>query len=286
MGHHYFLGMVRTCPYKRVIGLLGESAGGGGAANIAPGTLEEIADATLVASNEGLERAKADDGLTYCLFLLTEITRAAREEDFAGALREAGLPSPGPLVSSESQKATAGKAAYTVFELVSGFSRMVDGRLRRTRGRTDIGEMAQMAAAESLTALCTERATTLFGSSQESVQHALRGLSTQKGFGVLVHDFFSRLARRYLEYHLSRELSNHVGPGRRFASIGEHNEFLVQLDVYCRTSAGILRKFAGDWYSVHKFKDDISLEKTRGFTAHAVDKMRAALSHQGSGCDG
>jgi hypothetical protein len=284
MGHHYLDGMVRTHPYKRVVALLGESAGGAGAINIEPGTLEEIAEATLVASDDGLERAKADEGLTYCLYLLTEITRAARQKNFGSALARAGLPSPGQVVDSAGSQG-APRAEYTVFDLVSGFSIAVDRHLRRTRARTDIGEMAQMAAAESLTALCSARATTLFGSTEQSVQDSLRPLSTQKGFGTLAHDFFSRLARRYLEYHLSRELSNHVGGNRRFESVNEHNEFLARLDTYCRTSAGIVREFAGDWYSVHKFKDDITLEKTRGFAAHAVDKLRAALSYQGGGSD-
>jgi len=285
MGHHYLDGMVRTHPYKRVVALLGESAGGAGAANVGPGTLEEIADATLTASDEGLERAKADEGLTYCLYLLTEITRAARQTNFATALQQAGLPSPGPEIGAGPQKTPTGEAEYTVFDLVGSFSSAVDRHLRQSRGRTDIGEMAQMAAAESLTALCTTRAATLFGSTEQSVQHSLRQFSTQKGFATLAHDFFSRLARRYLEYHLSRELSNHVGGNRRFASVNEHNEFLAQLDTYCRVSAGIVRKFAGDWYSVHNFKDDITLEKTRGFAAHAIDKMRVALSYQGGGGD-
>ena len=38
MGHHYLDGMVRTHPYKRVVALLGESAGGAGAANVGPGS--------------------------------------------------------------------------------------------------------------------------------------------------------------------------------------------------------------------------------------------------------
>jgi hypothetical protein len=137
-----------------------------------------------------------------------------------------------------------------------------------------------LAAAESLTALCRSRADTLFGSTEASVQGALRALSTKKGFSTLTHDFFSRLTRRYLEYHLSRELSNHVGQDRRFASAREHNEFLRQLDAHCRVATGSVRKFAGDWYSKHNFQKDLTLRKTKGFTAHAVDKVRGALRYQ------
>jgi hypothetical protein len=34
---------------------------------------------------------------------------------------------------------------------------------------------------------------------------------------VLTREFFGRLTQRSLDYYLSRELSNHIGPGQRFA---------------------------------------------------------------------
>ena len=285
MGHHELYGMVRTPPYKRVVALLGESAGMGGAAGIAAGTLEQIADATLDASADGLERAKADEGLTYCLYLMTQITQAAREGDFLGALSQAGLPVPPGLHTgppdAKTRTTSAGQTPYTVFDLVSAFSTAVDRHLRQTRGRTDIGELAQLAAAESLSSLCTPKAETLFGSTEQTVKDSLGRLSTQKGFSSLSHDFFSRLARRYLEYHLSRELSNHVGPTRRFASANDHNAFLRELDSFCRVSASAMRGFAGKWYKKHNFQEDLTLDKTRGFAAHAVDKLRDSLRYHG-----
>jgi hypothetical protein len=48
----------------------------------------------------------------------------------------------------------------------------IDGGLAHTAARTDIGEMAQFAAAESLSALCGAHATLLFGSTSETVKPA------------------------------------------------------------------------------------------------------------------
>lgn len=156
----------------------------------------------------------------------------------------------------------------------------MDGHLRRTRGRTDLAELAQLAATESLSTLCASRSATLFGTSEATVQTLLRRLATRAGFATLAHDFYARFTRRYLEYHLSRELSNHVGPGRRFANVDAHNEFLNALDRHCRVATGIVKKFAGEWYAKHQFHDDITLEKAMGFSAHAIDKVRAALRYQ------
>lgn len=282
MGHQLFQGMARTPAFKRVVALLGDSAGGGGAVGIAPGSMEDIADATLSASDEGLQRAKSDEGLAYCVYLMAQVTRAAREEDLISALSRAGVSATRPTtgIPDASDRESAQPAEYTVYDLISGFTSAVDKHLRSTRSRNDISELAQLAASESLTALCRSRAETLFGSSEETVQQALRALSTKKGFATLSHDFLSRWTRRYLEYHLSRELSNHVGRNRRFGNASDHNEFLRQLDTHCRVATGPIRKFAGDWYSKHNFRKDLTLRKTKGFTAHAIDKVRGALKYQ------
>jgi hypothetical protein len=221
----------------------------------------------MVASDAGLERAKSDEGLAYSLYMMTRLTRAATEADLTAALTRIGMPAP---FGSQ----------YTVFDLVSGFSASVDRHLRNTRSRSDIGEMAQLAASESLSALCARSAITLFGETRETVQESLRKLATDKGFATLTHEFLARFSRRFLEYHLSRELSNHVGPKRRFTSVDGHNAFLRQLDDHCRVTTGVVRKFAADWYSLHNFKQDITLRKTRGFAAHALDKVRDALRFQ------
>lgn len=205
MGHHQLYGLPRTPAFKRMVSLLGDGAGAGGAIGIGPGSLEEIADATMAASDDGLERAKSNEGLAYCLYLMATLTRAATQDDFAEALSNAGLPAPFAPTGTPDYKIppTSQASQYTVFDLVGGFSAAVDRHLRETRSRTDISEIAQLAATESLSALCSRSAVTLFGTTKETVQESLRKLSNEKGFATLSHEFFSRLSRRYLEYHLS-----------------------------------------------------------------------------------
>lgn len=173
--------------------------------------------------------------MASALFHLTQITQAARQEDFLAALNTLGLPV--PKLPAGASATEINSTEYDVHDLVAGFTAAVDEQIRRQRLRTDIGEMAQQAAAESLVALCTPTSETLFGSSIGTVKDALRGLSTERGFANLTQDFFARFTRRYLLYHLSRELSNHVGPGRRFGSVDEHNDFLKGLDDHCHVCA-------------------------------------------------
>src|SRR5206468_46543 len=113
----------------------------------------------------------------------------------------------------------------------------MDGQLQESASRTDIGEMAQLSAVESIAALVGQRSSSLFETTPVEIQQSVKGLSTKVGFSTLVHDFFSRLTQRFLSYHLSRELSNHVGNGQRFNTPSEHTEFLNQLAMHCRQAA-------------------------------------------------
>lgn len=277
MGHHQYQALPRTPPFKRVIALLGESAGGGGTAGVGVGTLEEVAAATLAASDDGLTRAKGDDGLGYCLYIMATIARASNERAFGEAMSIIGISLKD---KSKHDAAQLLSRDVTVFDLVSGFSATVDAHLRESRNRTDISEMAQLSACESLSALCAKPTETLFGTTHDTVEQSLQKLGTQKGFATLAHDFFARLSRRFIEYHLSRELSNHVGPGRRFSGTAAHNKFLRQLDEHCRVTTGVVKQFAGEWYSKHKWQKDITARKTKAFAAHAVEKVRDAFRYQ------
>src|SRR5262249_50091263 len=57
----------------------------------------------------------------------------------------------------------------TLMELVGGLSDAVDEHIYQKGGRTDLGEMAQMGAAETLTAVLAERTASLFGVTAEDV---------------------------------------------------------------------------------------------------------------------
>jgi hypothetical protein len=113
------------------------------------------------------------------------------------------------------------------------------------------------------------------------VQDAVRSCSTKTGFADFAHDFFSRFTQRYLAYHLSRELPNHVGDGRRFGTTAEHTEFVSQLKVHCREAAIIVKEFAGGWYSKANFEGGITRFKAKGFIHVALKKIRSELKVRG-----
>ena len=255
MGHIRLGTLPDTHRWRNVVGLI---AKGGGVA--------QIATATSEAAQNGLDLAKDDPGLCHAVWLLTQIALAAREQDFGAALNAVGVATP---------------ANPSLFDIVGGFTDALDQHLANTKGRSDIGEMAQLSAVESLTALIGARSASLFGTTSVEVQNAVHYFSTKNGFSTLAHDFFSRFTQRFLTYHLGRELSNHVGGNGRFANPAEHNEFLSQLAAHCRQAAIIVRDFSGGWYSKANFEGGISTTKARNFVNFALTKLRRELKIRG-----
>jgi hypothetical protein len=244
-----------TAPWRRVVELIAEAA-----------DAAAVATATNHAAKRGLQLARNDEGLVYCTHLLVRVVVAARQSDFTAALITVGIDVPNKP---------------GLFDIVASFSDAVDRHLHKTAGRSDIGEMAQLAAVESLTQTLGQRAGGFFGTEPADVRRAARELSTERGFATLAHDFFARFTQRFLTYHLGRELSNHVGGNGRFASSEEHNEFVEQLGVHCRETAGVMRDFAGAWYSKQSVRGEITPTKTRGFVNHCLTKLYGQLAIRG-----
>ena len=256
MGHIRLGTLPDTARWRKVVGLLADEQASVGA----------VAGATMEAAQRGLEIASYDEGLSHTLWLLTQIPLAAQQEAFGQALKTAGVTGP---------------AEPSIFDIVGGFSDAVDRHLRQTKGRTDIGEMAQLAAAESLAALCTSKAASLFETTPADVRQAVKGFSTKVGFSNLAHDFFSRFTQRFLTYHLSREISKHVGRGQRFRNPKEHSDFIAHMNTHCRQAAVIVKEFAGGWFSKANYEGGITPRKARNFAYVAMKKIRAELKIRG-----
>jgi hypothetical protein len=200
---------------------------------------------------------------------LTQIPLAARNDDPVDSFRRLGLHV-GP--------------APSLIEITTALMGALD-RMVAASGRhmSDLGEMAQLAAVESLQAVAGNAARTLLGPSHaaEDARIALAGLGTAKQFGVLSRDFLSRLLRRCLDYYLSRELPNHIGANGRFHSLRDHRAFEDALDAHCRETALIVEGFASDWFSKASYEGGITSEKAGGFVHHAFRKLRSELRHRG-----
>jgi hypothetical protein len=252
LGHIRLGTLPKTQKWNQVVGLI---AGGA--------ELDGIAAASAEAAEYGLERASKDEGLAHAFWLLAQIPQAARRENFSERLGELGLH-----VSTQP----------TLLEIVAAFTRAVDGRVLEAGKRTDLGEMAQLAGSETLASLVGSELPSLFGPTATDVRLAVARFGSSDRFSILARDFFSRLTSRSLGYFLSRELSKHVGPNKRFAAVGEHSDFNAALDLHCREASRIIKEFSGGWYGKTLQQEKaITRDEARRFAHVAFKKLRAEL---------
>ena len=223
MGHSRLSSLYMTRSWQRVVEMLETEEDPG-----------KIASEAQKAAEAGFKEAQKDTALTYALWLLTQLPAAARSEDYIGALREKGID-----VSS----------APSLMDLVGAFTEAVDSAVQSRGARTDLGEMAQLSAAETLTTLVGDRLPSLFDTTPEDVRRELAAFGTKAQFGTLLRDFFTRLTQRNLNYYLSRVVPDHVAGNGRFLDVTQHQDFERALQTHCIEASRIVEDFAGGWYS-------------------------------------
>lgn len=110
--------------------------GGGAAAS-------DVAAAAMEATQQDLEKYTNDPALLHAFWLLLQVPIAARGDDFRAALQAIGIE-----VASASPSAA---------ELASAFTQAVDHAVNLGGIRSELGEMAEMAAVEVLVESASER---------------------------------------------------------------------------------------------------------------------------------
>jgi hypothetical protein len=252
MGHIRLGTLPKTRKWRQVVDLLRRGA-----------DLEAVAGSAAEAAETSLRNASADPAFLHAFWLLTQIPLAPRGPAFADDLRRLGLEVPDEP---------------SLMDVTGAFMGAVDQQARECGGRTDLGEMAQMAAVESLTAAVAPMLPSLFGAEPEDVQRAVGRHANGDRFAALARGFFARLTQRSLDYYLSRELSNHVGAGERFHDDGARSRFDDALERHCREASRIVETFAGGWYGKNVYqRGGLTPAAVGRFAPIAFRKMRAEL---------
>jgi hypothetical protein len=261
MGHIRLGELPRSRHWDQVVALI---AGGAHA--------RQVANATIRAAEKILQRVFDDQGLVHALYLFLHLPLAARSPDFAATLRKLGLGVSG---------------APGLMEILGAFTDAVDALMPNNLGRTDLGEMGQMAAVETFASVLSPRTEGLFGTPPEEVQRAFAALATAHQVSQLGRRFFARLIFKCLDFYLSRSLSDHVGEGQRFATLREVGDFYQALETHCGEAARVVEIFSGDWFSKHRWEtgDNIGRDRVAGFAHGAMAKLLDELK-RGNQSDG
>lgn len=247
---HIRIGILPKYPkWRDLIGLLEDTGS----------TDNQIADKVLINSKQVLQNEATKTSIGYCVWLLSQLTLAARRDDFVEELADIDI------IVSNSTSAS---------EFLSIISSSANGQIRRLTAQNSITNIAELALRESLTRTIGSHANTLFGSGIPEVQFALKKYSTQKNYSNLLHTFFSSFLRRTLLFVLNKEIGNHLGPNKRFSSLEDISDFEISMGGFANQTARIVREFSGGWYSKKSWQEgDISVSDSKKFTHVAIKKL-------------
>lgn len=250
MGHSRLGNLPRTRKWQEVVGLIAIGAGA-----------DQIANAVIRAAERGLMAVAHHSGLVEAFWALTQLTAAAREPQFAESLRRRGFDVPD---------------SPSLPTILAAVSERIDQSMPNSRGRTDLGEIAQCAAVETINEIVTTRTQSLFGAGHEDVRAAFHDLGTKKNFGELARRFFGQATAKVLDAYVSREGANHVGNGQRFANLADKAEFDKALRTHSHEASAIVERFAGDWLSKRSWQNGpagIGHDDAGAFAHVAMRKM-------------
>jgi hypothetical protein len=255
LGHIRLGRLPRTRRWQQVVDLLDASTDGA----------SSVARATLQAAEFRLRKLADDPSVSYCFWLLTRITQAARTDDFRTALAQIGLET---------------REDESVLSFVSRVADVARHELVQHPESGHFAELAALALRRALTETVGQQGGSLFGSSVDDLQAALRAYSTDRSFGEVSRRFFGDFTARMLAAYVERELTNRIGEGPRLQTLTQSGEFMAGLDVHTRQAARIMEDFAAEWYSKRNWLTggQISRDEAKGFTAVAFRKLRSELT--------
>ncbi|MEM6489417.1 MAG: hypothetical protein AAF677_14320, partial [Pseudomonadota bacterium] len=212
----------RTKRWDQVVELIAAGAG-----------VDEIAAASAQAAETALRQASRDPSVGEAFWLLVNLPITARVPGFESALAGLDVHLDGQL---------------SLFSLGAALVDAMDRRAMESGGRTDLGEMAGQALLETLTASVEPDLPSLFTPEPADVRSALGRLASGDRFAGPARQFYARLTGRVLDYYLSRELADHVGPGRRFETDDARRALDAALARHCTEASRIVEAYAGGWY--------------------------------------
>ncbi len=257
MGHSRLSNLPRTRWWNEVVELIAQG-----------GSVADVAEKTLDAALDGFSAAANDRGVIQACWLLMQVPLIAQGEDGLERLAEIGIRL--PTDASPTDLAAALTDAADEYHHVS-------------RSRSDLGEMAELALVESFHSALWEENATLFGPSAADLRVALKRLGSQRSFQSLTRTFFANLTKRFLSYFLSRTLSNHVGPEKRFHSINERLAFDEALGIHCWEASRIVESYASEWRAKMAYHvGHLNPEDVVGFLKKSTKKLAAELVRRGA----
>lgn len=256
MGHTRLGVLPKTRRWKEVIGMLDTGA-----------DLQDIALASFCAAHSGLEQVPGDPGFAIVLTTVFKFIQAAQSSNARAALADAGFGIP---------------HAAGALDYVGALRAKIDSALESGQIKSDTAEIAQNSFSSALLTAISSDLPSLFAASPDESAKAVSQSIKGQALKALMHEFYSDFTKRYLTYHLSRELPSHVGVEQYFTNLDSHAAFNSALDLYLRQTVRISDEFTPGWLGKTMYQGALDESSVQRY-AHAAFKKIASEFARGSG---
>ena len=248
MGHIHLGRLPRTRDWQAVVAALESGAG-----------ICTVAALSAKAAETSLLGASGDPVFVEVTRLLVSIPHAAKETDFARALRRAGLIVPN---------------APTLHDILGAIERCLDLVPTTGRGRTDLGELAARGLLATISDVVGRDLPGLFSPTSEDLRLSFRKFAASGGMAVLSRAYFGNIVSASLSYWLDRTLSDQIGKGGQFGSIAYKSEFDRRLHLHAHEATRIIQEFSGGFVSKHMHdKGEFNVFSARDFGHICLKKI-------------
>lgn len=200
--------------------------------------VRDVATTTAGGAQARLLDLRSDPVLGYAFWLLARVATAARSDDFVTEAGHLGLTVRGDA---------------SALSLIAQLNDLVRIQIERNPHSGPFAEIASLALRRALVETIGTTQASLFGSTVQDLEQAIRQQTTDRAFGDLTRRFFGDYLARTLRFYLDKELPFHIGANSGFPDIAASASFVDELDTYCRQSARIVEGFASDWLSKYDF---------------------------------
>lgn len=227
----------------------------------------DVAGQAAYACRKGLSAAASDSQFMLVIELLVDLPHEARGPGFNARMDARGIAD-----------------RDSVPGLLVGLSDWISAQCLSKAIGSDMGEIGRSALLVALSDHLGRDLPALFDPQPGELRRALGRLAAGDRFAALARSFFAETVSRTLDYYLSRELSNHVGEGKRFGSDAERVQFDRALRQHAWEASRIVETYAGGWYGKTVWRDEnLDDSALRKFASYSLTKLRRELEMRDHG---
>ncbi len=258
MGHTRIGRLNRSQKWKDVIAVYCHGAG-----------TEQVSAMTMDAISQAFnyENLTQDAGYQKAVELLVSLGIAAQSDDFAGHMRECGIP----LSDKTSTTELLGLLREAVDEASWGNYTV----------KHDIGDFAKDALCEAV-AHCSAEISQgeLPGLPARDALNIFHEFGKRNIFAELNQRFIAGVTARSLNSYLAQIIPNLTGVEQRVSSIHEINAAYKAVEKHCLETARVHKVYANDWLGKHNYQlKDITPRTLRNHANFIAMKMLRALKY-------